>query len=328
VVLRDRDNNGGGHWTGASDGTLEDRVLYCQNWRADISAVITAGGAMVEWVKYLSYGTPFGLPGGDTDSDGDADETDFNTLGSWPGGYDVRGDVDLDGDVDEHDFEFSYAGSGNVMAHNVMTSESVQSRKGYAGYENSFEIVRFNHVRHRVMDTGLGRWLSRPPSSSDGSLHVVIADAIRSMSPYNVSEPLVRRCCDEDDADQTCQPCDPCRLQCGSIPGVSREDCGGMVFGVCQQCCIRNFSSLQAQANALLVCNLCRCRGDAYCIASKLRTYQSTISIYFDLYRACKSMCPQQDPVLPIGPGNGGDVFNSVSFALSTCSGEKSCSGQ
>lgn len=30
---------------------------------------------MVEWLKYSSYGVPFGLPKGDTDSDGDLGST-------------------------------------------------------------------------------------------------------------------------------------------------------------------------------------------------------------------------------------------------------------
>ena len=71
VVLRDRDINSG--WTSAADGTLEERIYYCQNWRADVSALVTDAGQMLEWVKYSAYGVPFGLPGGDADSDGDCE---------------------------------------------------------------------------------------------------------------------------------------------------------------------------------------------------------------------------------------------------------------
>jgi hypothetical protein len=71
VVLRDRDATNG--WAGAADGTLEERVYYCQNWRADVVALIDSAGAMLEWVKYSAYGVPFGLPVGDADSDGDCD---------------------------------------------------------------------------------------------------------------------------------------------------------------------------------------------------------------------------------------------------------------
>ncbi|MBL1217204.1 MAG: hypothetical protein D8M59_06870 [Planctomycetes bacterium] len=102
VILRDKDANSG--WTSAADGTLEERRYLCQNseggWRADVSAIVTSGGYMVEWAKYSPYGIPFGLPGADTDSDGDCDATDITQIQTWidagGGTYDVRGDVDLD----------------------------------------------------------------------------------------------------------------------------------------------------------------------------------------------------------------------------------------
>jgi len=61
-----------------------------------MSAIVNASGKMMEWVKYSSYGIPFGLPAGDTDSDGDCDQTDINNIDNWVSGYDVRYDLDLD----------------------------------------------------------------------------------------------------------------------------------------------------------------------------------------------------------------------------------------
>ncbi len=95
VILRERDANTS--WMSASDGTLEERRYYCQNWRADVSAIVSSGGVLIEWAKYSPYGIPFGLPGADTDSDGDCDATDITNFDSVPS-YDVRYDVDLDGD--------------------------------------------------------------------------------------------------------------------------------------------------------------------------------------------------------------------------------------
>jgi hypothetical protein len=97
VALRERDTD--------DNGSLEERMYYCQNWRADVSAVIDGNGEMYEWVKYSAYGVPFGLPGADTDSDGDCDATDITQINTWDtsGPYDVRGDVDLDGGVDAAD---------------------------------------------------------------------------------------------------------------------------------------------------------------------------------------------------------------------------------
>jgi hypothetical protein len=46
VVLRDKDANTA--WSAASDKTLEQRRYYCQNWRADVSALVTDTGSWVE----------------------------------------------------------------------------------------------------------------------------------------------------------------------------------------------------------------------------------------------------------------------------------------
>ncbi len=51
-------------------GTLT--TFFCHNRRGDVSVLITDTGTMVEWLKCSSYGVQFGLPMGDTDSDGDA----------------------------------------------------------------------------------------------------------------------------------------------------------------------------------------------------------------------------------------------------------------
>ncbi|MCH8825283.1 MAG: hypothetical protein IH984_17440 [Planctomycetes bacterium] len=58
VILRDKDTNTA--WDTESDGTLEDRIYYCQNWRGDISVIVDDTGNMVEWVKYTAYGIPYG----------------------------------------------------------------------------------------------------------------------------------------------------------------------------------------------------------------------------------------------------------------------------
>jgi hypothetical protein len=42
VIMRDRDEKTG--WTAASDGTLEERVFYVQNWRSDVVALVNAAG--------------------------------------------------------------------------------------------------------------------------------------------------------------------------------------------------------------------------------------------------------------------------------------------
>ncbi|MBT8240345.1 MAG: hypothetical protein KJN63_03880, partial [Acidimicrobiia bacterium] len=163
AILRDKDANT--DWDAASDGTLEERVYYCQNWRHDVVALIDSSGGQLEQVRYTAYGIPDGLPAGDADSDGDVDSADATQVNTWiTAGYDVRGDLDLDGDVDSSDHSAVVALDGNSLGWGVLSLDEIGNRKGYAGYE--FDIAlgdsfRFYHVRHRVLNSDLGRWLTR-----------------------------------------------------------------------------------------------------------------------------------------------------------------------
>ncbi len=178
-ILRDKDANTA--WDTASDGTLEERMYYCQNWRADVPAILTSSGKLVEWIKYSAYGTATALPTGDTDSDGDYD---INDLGNMGGGYELRKDAELDGDVDGNDVNYAIANGYQTLGRGVLSSSYVANRKGYAGYENDGAIVRFAHVRNRVLDSTLGRWTRRDPIGYvDGSnlYEYVRSAAIRRM---------------------------------------------------------------------------------------------------------------------------------------------------
>jgi RHS repeat-associated protein len=161
VMLRDRDANTG--WGAASDGTMEERVYYAQNWRHDVSALITDDGRMIEWVKYSSYGVPMSLPAGDTDSDGDFDSTDAAAI---TGTYDVRKDVNLDGTVDVVDYldALDLNGGFSTQGWSILSNRKWNNRKGYAGYEGDTVLAGTKwHVRHRVLESDLGRWLKRDP---------------------------------------------------------------------------------------------------------------------------------------------------------------------
>ena len=118
---------------------------------------------MMEWVKYSSYGVPIGLPAGDTDSDGDCDQSDINNIDNWVSGYDVRYDLDLDGDIDATDSSrASSTFQGTTLGPNVLSSSSVGNRKGYSGYEWDEAVSKY-HVRNRILDPALGRWTRRDP---------------------------------------------------------------------------------------------------------------------------------------------------------------------
>ena len=74
-------------------------MYYCQNWRHDVVALVTSGGAMKERVRYTAYGIPIGMPLGDCDGDGDTDATDQAILlAAWGTGT-AKCDLDLSGSV-------------------------------------------------------------------------------------------------------------------------------------------------------------------------------------------------------------------------------------
>jgi RHS repeat-associated protein len=186
VICRYKDANTS--WTSASDGVLEERLYYCQNWRADLTAIVTSTGTMKEWVKYSGYGIPFGLPGGDADSDGDCnsgDSADTTQIQTWIDAptYDVRGDIDLDGDVDAADksaIQSSF--SGTTLARGALSSSAVANRCGMAGSGQLFVLSSLRDFRHRVLLVDLGRWNQRDASGyTDGA----------NLYEYVASRPIV-----------------------------------------------------------------------------------------------------------------------------------------
>ena len=181
VVCRYKDANT--EWTAAADGVLETKSYYFQNWRGDVSAVTNSDGRLLEWAKYSSYGVPIGLPGGDTDSDGDCDATDVTQIQTWIDAptYDVRGDINLDGDVDADDkYVVTNSYQGKTAGWEVLST--IRVRHGYAGYV--YDNQGLWHVRNRVLDSGLGRWLRRDPQGYvDG---VNLLQYVQSMPIRNI----------------------------------------------------------------------------------------------------------------------------------------------
>ena len=168
VILRDRDANSG--WASAADGTLEERIYYAQNWRADVSVVLSSGGLVKEWVKYSAYGVPYSITPGDFDADGfltsnDSDEFDAAYNGG-AGAWDARVDLNLDGSLtsaDETIFTDEF-NNGEAAGPGVLSRSMVASRVGYAGYQHARELTGAKwHVRHRVLDSETGRWTRRDP---------------------------------------------------------------------------------------------------------------------------------------------------------------------
>ncbi len=164
MILRNRDANTA--WTTASDATLEEVRYYCQNYRGDVAAILTGGGRMAEWARYSSYGVPWAMPAGDTDSDGDWDATDEAAI---TGGYEVRKDAGLDGSVSADDVTRANAITGGyqTLGREFLTSTGVKNRIAYAGYQYDPTFAGLDrhlfHVRHRIYDAEAGRWTRRDP---------------------------------------------------------------------------------------------------------------------------------------------------------------------
>jgi len=120
-----------------------------------------------EWAKYSAYGIPFGMPAGDTDSDGDCDSADESEINSWrtanPFVYRVRGDIDLDGDIDTGDMNLvQNVFLGINLGRGVLSSALVANNRGIAGYTLDSRTSAYD-VRNRVFHPELGRWLRRDP---------------------------------------------------------------------------------------------------------------------------------------------------------------------
>ncbi len=172
MVLRDRDDNGGGGWSGASDGTLEARIYYCQNWRADVSAILSAAGVVKEWVKYSSYGVPTAIDPGDFDRDGYVTGDDNTAFDDAYTNGRPKADLDFDGYVtgDDNTLWDTYYSNGQNLGRGTLSRSDINNRAGYAGYQLDPTFTgspsggrSLYHVRHRVLDSGLGRWTRRDP---------------------------------------------------------------------------------------------------------------------------------------------------------------------
>ncbi|MCW5775676.1 MAG: hypothetical protein KIS87_04425 [Phycisphaeraceae bacterium] len=202
VILRDRDANTA--WEDQADGTLEERVYYCQNWRADVVALFGSNGHMLQQVRYDPYGVPFGISKADLTADGvldSADQSRFTTLYNSGSGTHPFADWNLDGTLSSLDliaYGNSYTGDvalGYGVLDYAFSRPGGANRKAYAGYEIDPVLTGANgresvyHVRHRVLLSELGRWNRRDPLGYvDGmSLYAYVGSA-----PIMASDPTGR----------------------------------------------------------------------------------------------------------------------------------------
>ena len=128
-------------------------------------ALIDKEGAIIEWVQYSAYGTPFGIPGADADADFDCDSDDADAIQDIidASGYDILADVDLDNDVDGTDKTTAQSSKyvDQTLGRAKMSSHG--NARGLANYEWAGNEQSSYQVRHRALHSVAGRWFQRDP---------------------------------------------------------------------------------------------------------------------------------------------------------------------
>ncbi len=117
---------------------------------------------MLEWVKYSAYGVPFGLPGGDADSDGDCDAVDAAQIQAWVTNavYDVRADINLDGQVvlSDKTAAMNMPYSSSTGGYDVQSALGQNYRSHEGAVRSKSDHNTLARMRHRSVR--LGRWLA------------------------------------------------------------------------------------------------------------------------------------------------------------------------
>jgi hypothetical protein len=151
-------------WTNPVDaepGGFTHIHYLLQNWRGDVSLVVTDAARVIEWVQYWAYGVPFGIPAGNASSNGANNVEDLSTLINWIGNevWDARWDLNADGSVTVADYACypeKTLGRGKLSW--------VNNRIGYAGYQHAPELAGTKYLlRHRWLLANLGEWLRMSP---------------------------------------------------------------------------------------------------------------------------------------------------------------------
>jgi RHS repeat-associated protein len=179
VLLRDRPPSTDQPNAG---GTLEERLYFLQNWRADVVLIAGSSGSLKERTDFSAYGQPILERTADFDGDGDVDGSDNATYAAASGAsvgdahYNWKCDFDNDGDIDGTDFGAFGAQFGTTRDRGELSSGAVGNTRGYAGYVRDTALP-LEHVRHRVYRSDLGRWTRRDPAGyvDGGSLYGYVA---------------------------------------------------------------------------------------------------------------------------------------------------------
>ncbi len=158
VIMREKDANTA--WMNASDGTLEERVYYVQNWRSDVMAILDSDGRPLERVRYTAFGTPSAHPIADVDGNGvveAADVTKFLAFAAGGANATVFTETDLnadglfpdDADIEFFDDEYVRVGANSVFGMNKLSG--LGNREGFGGHEWDICATVW-HLKRTVFD--------------------------------------------------------------------------------------------------------------------------------------------------------------------------------
>ncbi|MCC6970021.1 MAG: hypothetical protein IT434_07330 [Phycisphaerales bacterium] len=265
VILRNKDANTA--WTSASDATLEERLYYVQNWRADVSAVLSDAGLVKEWIKYTSYGIPVRIDPGDYNRDGFVNAADFDDYSDDFDNARAEADVNFDGTVngDDYDLFSEWWDAPSTAGRFTLSASSVGNRVGYAGYQYDPTFVGASraifHVRNRVYDAGLGRWTRRDPIGYKAGVNLyayVNDEPINGQDPLGLDKAICTGGCDLGSSGPPKEPIKPAKpfvppgkdcsqavkdckngnsrvieqlekveSKCGDTPSINCEQCSG-----------------------------------------------------------------------------------------------------
>ena len=174
MLLRDRNAN--------ADGTLEERLYYMQNWRAEVVLIADADGSLEERVDYSAYGEAILERTADFDGNGEVDGADASVFGAadpstvGDAKYNWKADFNNDGQIDGADFGDFGVQFDATRDRRELSPGAVGNTRGYAGYARD-TALSLEHVRHRVYRSDLGRWTRRDPAGyvDGGSLYNYIS---------------------------------------------------------------------------------------------------------------------------------------------------------
>ncbi len=215
LILRDRDQTNGNN--GASDGTMEKRLYYCQNWRADVSVAMTDTGRILEWFKYSAYGVVQRLPMADYNRDTFVDFFDDGDFDTAYTASSTTADINYDGVVnatDDSQWTTSYTEQG-TSARGVLAdsgASAATNRIGYASY--FFEPSTQQYlVRHRELDPLVGIWDERDPMGyhEGAGLYAYVAiNPVRRIDPSGLVSRQASMTTDRESQSGDCTECEKC----------------------------------------------------------------------------------------------------------------------